>query len=152
MRVCFTLSNSDVPFARFFLYIYIYHRAGNCNRARGQSISRNNSIKNPCRRFWNRWNALVSSFIAPSNPTNAPKRRKIRFYNARRALPAYNVTGGSLLACLTPTGQCRSGLMLHGFTRNPVARKPEGGIWRGTRQPRVNLSSFYFFAVACLWN
>lgn len=37
------------PF-RFFLYIYIYHRAGNCNRARGQSISRNNSIKNPCRR------------------------------------------------------------------------------------------------------
>lgn len=64
----------------------------------------------------------------PSNPTNAPKRRKIRFYNARRALQVCNVTGGSLLAGLTPTGQCRSGLMLDGFTRNPVARKPEGGI------------------------
>lgn len=46
----------------------------------------------------------------------------------RRALQVCNVTGGSLLAGLTPTGQCRSGLMLDGFTRNPVARKPEGGI------------------------
>lgn len=41
------------------------------------------------------------------------------------------MTGGSLLAGLTPTGQCRSGLMLDGFTRNPVARKPEGGFDEG---------------------
>lgn len=62
------------PF-RFFLYIYIYHRAGNCNRARGQSISRNNSIKNPCRRSGT---GETRSFSALSSlqPHQCPKAAK----------------------------------------------------------------------------
>lgn len=62
------------PF-RFFLYIYIYHWAGNCNRARGQSISRNNSIKNPCRRSGT---GETRSFSALSSlqPHQCPKAAK----------------------------------------------------------------------------